>query len=108
MATMASHGRHFLCQPLNSHMLIIDLFETTQLPEGIFGRSVVRLARQLAARGWEATTVPNEYRNAQAPGYSIDLDPHGYEAGGPFVVFRGNRKLGRYPYPPYASHLALQ
>jgi len=84
-------------------MLAVDL-----LGEGLLGHSRSGLLRALTARGWQATTVPDEYRNPQAPEFSIDLDLHGYEGGGPFVVFRGNRKIGRLLYVPYASHLALK
>ena len=85
-------------------MLAVDLL----VSEGLFGRSRSNLLRALTARGWQATTVPDEYRNPEAPGFTIDLDLHGYEGGGPFVVFRGHRKIGRLPYVPYASHLALK
>jgi len=87
-------------------MLIADILPKP-LPEGVFGYSRQTLLQALSKRGWEATTVPDEYRNAQAPEFSIDLDLQGYEGGGPFVVFKRNRKLGRFKYPPYASHLMV-
>jgi hypothetical protein len=64
--------------------------------------------RKLLDRGWVATTVPDEYRHPEAPGFSVDLEPDSYQGQGPFAVYRGSRKIGQLPYPPYASHLNLQ
>jgi len=88
-------------------MLTVDLLEY-ELSEDLFGHSRSKLLRALAARGWQATTVRDEYRNPEAPEFSIDLDLDGYAGSGPFVIFRGDRKIGRLSYVPYASHLTLK
>ena len=54
--------------------------------------------QRLNDRGWFATTVPREYRNSQAPGYSIDFDLQG--VGGPLQLFHGNRRIATLYEPP--------
>lgn len=86
-------------------MIMHQIFEAEPINE-LFLNKRLAAHRLLLTRGWEPTTVPNEYRHPDAPGYSIDLDMH-YITGGPFIVFRGSRKVGQLPYPPYASHLRI-
>lgn len=75
----------------------------------LFGlRRISVLRRMLAIRGWIPTTVPDEYKHPDAPGFSIDLEINDPTREGPFVVFQGNRKISRTTYPPYASHLVLR
>jgi hypothetical protein len=64
-----------------------------------------RAHKLLISRGWEPTTVPREYRNPDAPEYSIDLDMNSYAGKGPFVLYHHDRKVAQVSYPPYASHL---
>jgi hypothetical protein len=63
---------------------------------------------QLAAKGWTATTVENEYKNPDAPGFSIEVDLTNYGGKGHFVIYQGNKRLGYADQPPYASHLNLR
>ena len=87
-------------------MFLTQLFPLT---EGLFQSYSPKAARRLLLdRGWIATSVPNEYRHPDAPGYSIDLEPNSYLGQGPFAVFHGSRKIGQLRYPPYASHLGLK
>jgi hypothetical protein len=79
-----------------------------RLDEMFFDMSLVRATpsravKLLLSRGWEATTTPREYRHPDAPGYSIDLEPH--SMGPPFALFYRDRKLAQVAYPPYANHL---
>ena len=69
-----------------------------------YGRGYQRAHQQLLDRGWLPSTVPNEYRHPEAPGYSIDL-ALGHQGKGPFFVFRHDRKIAQVAVPPYATHL---
>ena len=91
-------------------MFLSQLFESQPILEKFMwsGYDSKTLHRLLLSRGWEPTTVPDEYRNHEAPGYSIDADVHSATGDGPFTVFHGSRKIGQYRYPPYASHLMLR
>ena len=91
---------------VNSLMFLTQLFQMT---EGLLGHYSRKASiRMLLDRGWVATTVPDEYRHPDAPGYSVDLEPDSYQDQGPFAVYYGSRKIGVLPYPPYASHLAMR
>ena len=88
-------------------MYLTQLFPS--LTEGLFHSYSRKAAqRMLLDRGWVATTVPDEYRHPDAPGFSVDLEPDSYQGQGPFAVFRGSRKIDQLSYPPYASQLNLR
>jgi hypothetical protein len=89
-------------------MFLSQLFESQPISERLTLAGGKTLRRLLLSRGWAPTTVPDEYRNHEAPGYSVDLDVHSVDGDGPFTVFRGSRKIGQFPYPPYASHLMMR
>lgn len=86
-------------------MLLNQLFEAS-LGELIFGTSRKAAHQQLVALGWQPTSIPDEYRHADAPDFSVDLDVNDVN-GRPFAVYHHARKLRQQAHPPYASQLRL-
>lgn len=66
-----------------------------------------RCLRALRDQGWTETTTPGMFQNSEYPEYSIDLDINNPQ-GGPFTVFRGDRKLAVVRKPPTAQSLGLK
>jgi hypothetical protein len=64
--------------------------------------------KALLIKGWQETQTPNMYKNPEYPEYSIDLDIHSFDGGGPFIVYRGSRRLGKMKIPPVAQHMAMK
>ena len=58
-------------------------------------------------KGWEETSTEGTYSHPEYPEYSVDLDVHNPE-GGPFTIFRGNRRLKVTRSLPFAQHLGLK
>ena len=86
-------------------MRLNQLFQPTTLTERLTHRSSLT---QLMARGWTPTTVPNEFKNPDAPGFSVEVDLANYGGKGHFVIYQGSKRLGYANQPPYASHLNLR
>jgi hypothetical protein len=58
---------------------------------------------KLVERNWMPTTVDNEYKNDEAPGFSIEIDLLNRKL--PYVIYRGCNRFGRMEQPPTAAQL---
>ena len=87
-------------------MRLNQLFRPTTLTERINRRSSLA---QLNVRGWQPTNVDNEFKNPDAPGFSVEIDYASvYTGRGRYAIYQGNKKIGHAEQPPYASHLNLR
>lgn len=69
--------------------------------------SLSKCEKALADKGWRETDTDYMYRNPEYPEYSVDLDINNPQ-GGPFTIFRGNRKLKVTRSLPFAQQLGLK